>query len=79
MHPQQRKIRWRNLGYLHAISVHFSPFSSEAAPLGKMIGRTTKEAGNLADRFYGGGGPEGGSLSSRPHVLMATLVEGWRR
>ena len=61
---------------------HFRPlssFSSEAAPLGKMIGRTAKEAGNLVDLFHGGGGPEGGPLSSKLHVLMATLVEGWRR
>jgi hypothetical protein len=39
----------------------------------EMIGRTAKEADNLVDFFHGGGGPESGPLSSRPHVLMATL------
>ena len=91
MHPRQRKIRWRNLGYLHTISAHFFLFQLGGSSALKMIGRTAREAGNLVDLFHGGGdpesgpeggpesGPESGPLSLRLHVLIAKLVEGWRR
>jgi hypothetical protein len=59
------------------------PFQLGGSSALEMIGRTAKEAGNLGDLFHGGGGPESGPesspLSLRPHVLMAMLVEGWRR
>ena len=49
----------------------------------EMVGRTAKDAGNLVDLFHGGcgpeSGPESGPLSLMPHVLIAKLVEGWRR
>ena len=87
MHPRQRKIRWRNLGYLHTISAHFFLFQLGGSSALKMIGRTAREAGNLVDLFHGGGDPESGPesvlesvpLSLRLHVLIAKLVEGLRR